>query len=160
MTEEVSTETVEETVKAPKGIPSGTMVLCDDGKERPVVTRKEAIEAESNRYFTGELCKNGHMAERKVKGYLCTTCGRNRQKERMKKRLASDPEYKKAQAEKRNAKHKERYANDPAYRQKVLDRGKARRAKAAEARAALKAQEGPDENTDFEPETETQEVVE
>ena len=118
----------------PEAIPSGTMVMCDDGKERPVITREEAMEKGTNRYFTGIECQNGHMAERKVKGYVCTTCARIRQKARHKKRLAEDPEYKAKMAKKRSDKHKDRYKNDPEYRAKVLERAKARRRKASEAK--------------------------
>ena len=100
-------------------IPEGTMVMCDDGVERPVKYRETAIEEGVNRYFTGEKCKNGHMCERKVKGYVCTTCARIRQKERHKKRMAEDPEYKAKFVAKRAAKRAERYANDPEYRQKA-----------------------------------------
>lgn len=112
--------------------PEGTMIMCDDGVERPVISRDSAIAQDLNRYFLGEVCKNGHMAERKVKGYVCTTCARNRMKARRKERLASDPEFKAKVAAKRQAKHKERYNTDPEYRQKVLDKAKARRVRRRE----------------------------
>jgi len=124
-----------EVTPKPEPVPSGTMVMCDDGVERPVVTREEAMAEGINRYFTGIECRNGHMAERKCKGYVCTTCARIRQKARHKKRLAEDPEYKTKMAAKRQAKHKERYANDPAYKAKVLARAKARRLKKKSAQA-------------------------
>jgi hypothetical protein len=127
-------------VKEATGLPSGTMVICDDGVERPVITREEAIEDGVNRYFTGIECRNGHMAERKVKGYVCTTCARIRQKERKKVRITEDPEFKAKVAAKRTEKHKARYANDPEYRQKVLDRAKARRAKISAEKASMKKQ--------------------
>lgn len=133
------TKEVEATETKPEKvvIESGTMVECDDGVERPVITRDEAIEAGTNRYFTGLPCANGHLVERKVKGYVCTTCARERQKARKKLRLATDPDYKSKLAKKRAEKHKERYNSDPEYRQKVLDRAKVRRqARAAEKRAA------------------------
>lgn len=120
-----------EKVKKLEPISSGTMVECDDGKKRPVVTREEAIEIGTNRYFTGIECQNGHMAERKVKGYVCTVCARIRQKARHKKRLEEDPDYKAKIAAKRSAKHKQRYQEDPKYREKVLARAKVRRQKAA-----------------------------
>ncbi len=134
-----------EAAEAPKrekidnSIPSGTMVMCDDGVERPVITRAEAMEEGVNRYFTGLPCQNGHMVERKVKGYVCVTCARERAKARRKVRMAEDPDYKKKLADKRASKHKERYANDPIYRQKVLDRAKVRRQKAAAEKADMKS---------------------
>ena len=133
-------EEVEAKPTKPEGIPSGTMVMCDDGEERPVVTRDEAIELGVNRYFTGVECQNGHMVERKVKGYVCTSCARIRQKARHKKRLAEDPDYKAKMAKKRSDKHKARYNSDPEYRAKVLERAKTRRQKAAKAKKLAKAE--------------------
>jgi len=123
-----------------KGLPSGTMVMCDDGVERPVITRDEAIEAGKNRYFTGIECQKGHMVERKVKGYVCTTCARIRQKLRKKVRASEDPAFKAAMAKKRAAKHAARYTADADYRRKVLDRAKVRRANAAAAKRLNKAE--------------------
>jgi len=131
---EKENEVVEEVVETKPTklvLASGTMVLCDDGVERAVKTREESIAEGINRYFTGLPCQNGHMAERKVKGYVCTTCARNRQKQRRKERVATDPEFKAKMAKKRAEKHKERYNSDPDYRQKVLDRAKTRRQKIA-----------------------------
>lgn len=137
--EEVSDADVKEEVKKATGLAEGTMVKCDDGEERPVVTREAAAEAGVNRYFTGIACKKGHMAERKVKGYVCTTCARERQKARHKERLANDPEYKAKAAAKRAAKHKKRYAEDPDYKTKTLAKAKVRRQKVAAAKAEEKA---------------------
>lgn len=116
-------------VKKELTVPEGTMVKCDDGVERPVVSRETALANGVNRYFTGEKCKNGHMVERKCKGYACVTCTRERMKARRKERLATDPDFKAKVAAKRQEKHKARYANDPDYREKVLAKGKARRAR-------------------------------
>jgi len=121
-------------------IPEGTMVTCDDGEDRAVIYRDTAVEQGLNRYFTGEKCRNGHMVERKVKGYVCTTCARLRQKERHKARLASDSEYKAKFAKKRADKHKKRYAEDPEYREKVLGRAKDRRAKKTAEKGKAKAE--------------------
>lgn len=109
----------------------GTMIMCDDGAERTVLYRDTAIAQGLNRYFTGEKCNNGHVAERKVKGYICTTCARVKMKARHKRKLESDPQYKAKVAERRREKHKERYANDPDYKQHVLAKAKARRARRA-----------------------------
>ena len=131
------------------GIKEGTMVMCDDGIERAVLTRESAIAMgkvphdvygeifKQNRYFTGEKCANGHMAERKVKGYVCVVCARERMKDRKKKRIAADPLYKKKLSDQRKAKHTERYANDPEYKKNFLAKAKTRRvAKAAEKAAS------------------------
>jgi hypothetical protein len=148
------TEAVE--VKKDLGIPEGTMVMCDDGVERAVLSRESAIAMGTvadetygtvlvqNRYFTGVKCALGHMAERKVKGYVCVVCARERMKDRKKKRVAADPLYKKKLADARKAKHAEKYANDPEYKAAFLAKGKARRqVKAAEKAASpegIKAQ--------------------
>jgi hypothetical protein len=130
-------------VKEKEEFEEGISVMCDDGIARDTISRKTAMESGKTRYFTGTACKNGHIAERKVKGFVCVICGRLRQKERMKTRLESDPDYKAKMAEKRKEKHKERYANDPEYRQRILDRGKAtrkaRKGKLAEAEAQVSA---------------------
>lgn len=139
--EKEASEDTKKTEKVDNSIPSGTMVMCDDGVERPVITRAEAMEAKTNRYFTGIECQNGHMTERKVKGYVCVTCARERAKARKKQRMAEDPDYKAKLAKKRADKHKERYANDPEYRQKVLDRAKVRRQKAVAEKAKNKAEQ-------------------
>lgn len=127
--------------EAVEALPSGTMVMCDDGVERLVITRQEAIDNGDNRYFTGIVCRNGHMVERKVKGYVCVACSRDRQKARKKARINSDPEYKKMLALKRAEKHKTKYAENPDYRQRVLDRAKERRVRNSAAKRLNKVQE-------------------
>jgi len=39
-----------------------------------IITRKEAIERGLTRYFTGEPCKHGHVAERLTSGATCVVC--------------------------------------------------------------------------------------
>ena len=39
-----------------------------------VTTRREAIERGLTRYFTGEPCKRGHVAERSVTSAQCREC--------------------------------------------------------------------------------------
>lgn len=46
-----------------------------------IVTRKEAMERGLKKYFTGKLCKNGHVAERNMAGG-CLACGREASKAR------------------------------------------------------------------------------
>jgi len=43
---------------------------------RPIVTRAEAKAAGSTRYFTGEPCKYGHLAERTTTSGECAECYR------------------------------------------------------------------------------------
>lgn len=38
------------------------------------ITRKEAKSAGLTRYFTGEMCCNGHVAERRTANFQCTEC--------------------------------------------------------------------------------------
>jgi hypothetical protein len=38
-----------------------------------IISRKDAIAAGLSRYFTGEPCKHGHMAERRLSGH-CIPC--------------------------------------------------------------------------------------
>lgn len=40
----------------------------------PRVTRADAKATGANRYFTGDQCTRGHVAERYVSNYLCTVC--------------------------------------------------------------------------------------
>ena len=51
--------------------------------------RKEAIENNLPRYFTGEPCKNEHIAERYTKGNDCVECVRLRSQQRIDKQKAS-----------------------------------------------------------------------
>ena len=48
---------------------------------REVISRKDAIAKGMNRYFTGKLCKHGHLAERSVFDHACVPC---RNEERLK----------------------------------------------------------------------------
>ena len=42
--------------------------------EAQLKTRKEAVRAGAMRYYTGQPCRNGHVAERYVKGTKCIVC--------------------------------------------------------------------------------------
>lgn len=44
-----------------------------------IVSRKEAVKAGLTRYFTGEPCCNGHVAERLVNNYTCVLCHKQNQ---------------------------------------------------------------------------------
>jgi hypothetical protein len=39
-----------------------------------IITRKQAISSNLRKYFTGEVCKNGHVAERYVQSGSCELC--------------------------------------------------------------------------------------
>jgi 5-methylcytosine-specific restriction endonuclease McrA len=65
----------------------------------PIITRDEALALGLGRYFTGEPCKNGHVAERYARGRACVECTliANRVKDAPKKKPDSwrSPENKK-----------------------------------------------------------------
>ena len=44
--------------------------------EGPIVTRRDAAAVGDTRYFTGEPCKQGHLAQRWVASYTCDECQR------------------------------------------------------------------------------------
>lgn len=49
--------------------------------QRVVVSRQEAIDGGLPRYFTGEACKRGHVAERRTIGGDCVECDAVRRQE-------------------------------------------------------------------------------
>ena len=61
-------------------------------ENRPLVTREQAIASGSKRYFTGEVCSRGHIAERIVSSHACLECS----KENAAKWRNADPERAKA----------------------------------------------------------------
>lgn len=61
-------------------------------ENRPLVTIDEAIASGSKRYFTGEACSRGHIAERNVNSGACVECSR----ESAAKWRDADPERAKA----------------------------------------------------------------
>lgn len=61
-------------------------------ENRPLVTRDEAISSGSKRYFTGQPCSRGHVAERNVSSKGCLECA----KENAAKWRDADPERAKA----------------------------------------------------------------
>lgn len=48
----------------------------------PIVTRKEAIENNLKKYFTGQKCSRGHIFERCVKHHQCIQCRRELNREK------------------------------------------------------------------------------
>lgn len=61
-------------------------------ENRPLVTREQAIASGSKRYFTGEACSRGHIAERNVSSKACLECA----KENAAKWRDADPDRAKA----------------------------------------------------------------
>ena len=97
------------TDKAPKEVlADGTKVMCSDGVERKVISRKAAQEKDLPRYFTGVPCQHGHVMERKTTTCVCVVCQREKIRARHKKKMADDPDYRKAFNEKRQARNKAR----------------------------------------------------
>ena len=54
-----------------------------------IITRKEAKEKGLSRYYTGEPCKRGHIAERRVANHCCATCSNEQSKEHQRKKRES-----------------------------------------------------------------------
>ena len=53
---------------------AGYMALEFVPENRPLVTREQAIASGAKRYFTGEPCSRGHVAERSVSSRGCVEC--------------------------------------------------------------------------------------
>ena len=75
-----------------------------DEKSWPVLSRAAAILLGFRRYYLGTECVNGHISPRKTKTSTCLVCARERLRERHKKRMQDDPDYR----VKHNVKAKER----------------------------------------------------
>ncbi|KGO33482.1 hypothetical protein JT06_14230, partial [Desulfobulbus sp. Tol-SR] len=60
----------------------------------PKLSRAAAILLGFSRYYTGEPCINGHDAPRKTKTSACLTCSHEKLRERHKRRIKEDAEYK------------------------------------------------------------------
>jgi len=73
----------------------------------PIVSREEAREKGLTRFFTGNPCGRGHIAERNVCNRQCVECRRNQEKDRYHK----DPD-------KYTARSRKQYAKDPHYHRK------------------------------------------
>ncbi|SRR5260221_14279811 len=94
-----------------------------------IISRSEAKTWELKRYFTGKMCKYGHVAERWVNGCTCVRCGKDKQiawnlanpekvRERWKRKHAANSEkrnaarraYRAANLEKEREHSRRRYA--------------------------------------------------
>ncbi len=84
--------------------------------------RKEALDANMDFYFTGLLCKNGHLAPKWTYNSLCVDCLKERKKESYSKFKSSDKYIE--WLRKSNAEAKKRRAEDAEYRNRANDRSK------------------------------------
>lgn len=74
--------------------------------ERQIISRAEALARGLTHYFTGKLCKSGHLCERRVDSKNCVECHRLRDRRRL-----AQPGYKEARAEY----DRRRWLNERAY---------------------------------------------
>lgn len=82
--------------------PEGDTVFFGAGPF-PVISRAAAIVLGLTRYNTGTPCKEGHDSPRKVKTSACLACARLKLRDRHKRRLQDDADYKVKFAEKAKA---------------------------------------------------------
>jgi hypothetical protein len=79
----------------------------------PKLSRAAAILLGFSRYYTGEPCINGHDAPRKTKTSACLTCSHEKLRERHKRRIKEDAEYKAKFAAKGKARRLRKKAERP-----------------------------------------------
>lgn len=97
----------------------------------PIITRDEALALGLGRYFTGEPCKHGHVAERYTKRRQCVECNHIAQISKPRKeRRRADPERRRVV--------KREYNDNPANREKRRLREQSRRAVKTASRKARK----------------------
>lgn len=82
-----------------------------------IISRVEAKSLGLKRYFTGKLCKHGHIDERFVSNCRCCKCSILLKKEGTYKQK---PEFK----ERNNSRARDRYNSDNAYKERILSIGK------------------------------------
>lgn len=75
----------------------------------PIISAREAYDAGKTRYFTGQPCKRGHIAERMVRSGSCTECQRMFEQQYRSKKYAVVKAWKEANPEK-VAEYAKRYA--------------------------------------------------
>jgi len=105
--------------------------------ENKIITRSEAIALGLKRYFTGEPCKYGHVAERKVSNRDCLKCkvcrkkrARENRDEHLEFLLATDPDAFRAAVDKRRERDRGLAAKQrmrPEYQRKKSEWQRARR---------------------------------
>lgn len=105
-----------------------------------IITRQDAKAQGLKRYFTGEPCKRGHVAERLVSNCVCVECAKPRKRQWARVHREENPErareYYAANRERLKEASKEHYANNRAQilehkrvdreanREKLLERGR------------------------------------
>ncbi|ABO60569.1 hypothetical protein LA345_38770 (plasmid) [Burkholderia vietnamiensis] len=84
----------------------------DSMQEPPptIITREQAAEQGLTRYFTGEACRNGHIAERNTKSRRCVECERRRAYASYKKAMQTDPAARRAAIAASVKRHYQRHA--------------------------------------------------
>jgi len=89
-----------------------------------IVSRKESREAGLTRYFTGDACIHGHLAERHTGNNACVVCQRASDKVRKARRYKEDENFRKRKIARGVKRRNARYHQDPLFREKVLARCK------------------------------------
>lgn len=79
----------------------------------PKLSRAAAVLLGFSRYYTGEECIKGHDAPRKTKSSACLTCSHEKLRERHKRRISEDAEYKAKFAAKGKARRLRKKADRP-----------------------------------------------
>lgn len=84
-----------------------------------VISRADAKQRGLKRYFTGEPCLRGHVAERLVSDKKCVKCSGIRRNERIEKRRKTDPEFARKRYRRNHKYIQTRIAKDPEFRERV-----------------------------------------
>lgn len=93
-----------------------------------LVSRKAAMAAGIKRYYTGEPCKNGHIAERSTANFGCLTCTSEKRKKHYHINIAREREKSRILASTERYKEKKRIRrSDPEKRRAELDAARKRR---------------------------------
>jgi 5-methylcytosine-specific restriction endonuclease McrA len=89
----------------------------DTASKPPIITLKEARAAGLDRYFTGKLCKHGHLSDRDTKSKRCFECRRTESLTyrtiHSEKRKAEVRRYLDSHREQIAVQHREQYAANP-----------------------------------------------
>ncbi len=91
-----------------------------------LITRKQALEQGLNLFFTGEPCKQGHVAERRVANSQCKECiaayNKAHYEANRESAIERATQWQATNRERVNKRNKERYATDAEYKERVLAR--------------------------------------
>lgn len=80
----------------------------------PKLSRAAAVILGFSRYYTGEVCQNGHDSTRKTKTSTCVACSRVKLRDRHKRRMQEDADYRAAFNAKAKAKRAAKKQTEPA----------------------------------------------